>query len=206
MPKPVKADHALFLTTLALSVLGVAMVFSASTVWATEKMGDANHLWMRQVMAGSLGMAILFLLMKLDYHNYQKPAFVFTALSVVIGLCVFVFFLPTTRNTHRWIQLPGLSFQPSEMAKLALVLFLAYFLVLLTGALWRLGPFDREPTLPDVSFDPVRATLSLLAAHVVNLSILLTLAWKRGWHAGSIGAATCIFKRARRSTRTTAAG
>jgi len=128
MPKTVKADHTLFLTTLALTVLGVAMVFSASTVVATERFGDANYFWLRQLMAGALGMAILFLIMKVDYHVYQRPAVVFTALSVVVSLCVFVFFLPATRNTHRWIQLPGLSFQPSEMAKLALVTFLAYFL------------------------------------------------------------------------------
>jgi cell division protein FtsW len=128
MPKTVKADHALFLTTLALSVLGVAMVFSASTVWAAERVGDANYFWLRQVLSGSLGMAILFVLMKLDYHNYQKPAFIFSLLSLVVGLCVFVFFLPANRNTHRWIQFSGISFQPSEMAKIALVAFLAYFL------------------------------------------------------------------------------
>jgi cell division protein FtsW len=79
-------------------------------------------------MAGALGMAILFVIMKLDYHFYQKPAVVFSWLSVVVGLCAFVFFLPATGGTHRWIQLPGISFQPSEMAKLALVGFLAYFL------------------------------------------------------------------------------
>ena len=82
----------------------------------------------RQLMAGALGMAIMFVIMKVDYHLYQKPAVVFSALAVVVGLVRFVFFLPATRNTHRWIQLPGLSFQPSEMAKLALIVFLAYFL------------------------------------------------------------------------------
>ena len=128
MPKTLKPDHALFLTTLALVGLGVAMVFSASTVIAQEKFEDANYFWLRQLMAGALGMAILFVIMKLDYHVYQRPAFVFSALSLVVGLCVSVFFLPATRNTHRWIQLPGISFQPSEMAKLALVVFLAYFL------------------------------------------------------------------------------
>jgi cell division protein FtsW len=73
-------------------------------------------------------MAILFVIMKLDYHVYKKPAVVFTALSAAIGLCVLVFFLPARQQTHRWITLPGLSFQPSEMAKLALVAFLAYSL------------------------------------------------------------------------------
>jgi cell division protein FtsW len=128
MPKPVKPDHTLFLSTLSLSLLGIAMVFSASTVLGTERFGDANYFWLRQVMAGALGMATLFVIMKVDYHVYQKPAVIFTALSIVVSLCVFVFFLPATRNTHRWIQLPGISFQPSEMAKLAVVTFLAYFL------------------------------------------------------------------------------
>jgi cell division protein FtsW len=83
---------------------------------------------MRQFVAGALGITILFLIMKLDYHVYQRPAFIFTMLAAVISLCTFVFFMPATRNTHRWIQLPGMSFQPSEMAKLALVAYLAYFL------------------------------------------------------------------------------
>lgn len=116
------------MTTLTLVVLGVAMVFSASTVNAAERYGDANYFWLRQVMAGALGMALMFVVMKLDYHLYQKPAVVFTLVSAVVGLCVFVFFLPAIRGTHRWIQLPGFSFQPSEAAKLALVVFLAYFL------------------------------------------------------------------------------
>jgi cell division protein FtsW len=109
-------------------MLGVAMVFSASAVTAKDRFGDANLFWVRQLMAGGLGLAILFLIMKLDYHVYQRPAFIFSLLSAVIGLCVVVFFMPETRGTHRWIVLPGLSFQPSEMAKLGLVAFLAYFL------------------------------------------------------------------------------
>ena len=84
MPKTLKPDHALFLTTLTLVVLGVAMVFSASTVIAQDQFQDANHFWLRQMVAGALGMAILFVIMKLDYHVYQKPAFVFTALSAAL--------------------------------------------------------------------------------------------------------------------------
>lgn len=128
MPRTLKPDHALFLITLTLVLLGVAMVFSASTVIAKERYGDANYFWIRQLIAGALGMAILFVIMKLDYHVYQRPAFVFGMLSVVIGLCMVVFFLPPIRGTYRWIQFPGMSFQPSELAKLALVAFLAYFL------------------------------------------------------------------------------
>jgi len=128
MPKTLKPDHGLFLATLALVALGVAMVFSASTSIAQDKFGDANYFWVRQLMAGALGMAILFVIMKLDYHVYQRPAFVFTILAAAVGLCVSTLFFPPVRGTYRWIQLPGLSFQPSEMAKLALIAFLAYFL------------------------------------------------------------------------------
>jgi len=128
MPKTVKPDHALFLTTLALVVLGVVMVFSSSAMIAKARYGDANFFSLRQLMAAALGLATMFVLMKVDYHIYQKPVFVFSALAAVVSLCVFVFFLPETRSTHRWIQLPGISFQPSETAKLAVIVFLAYFL------------------------------------------------------------------------------
>ena len=128
MPKTLKPDHVLFVVTLALVVLGTAMVFSASTMFAQDRHGDANYYWMRQLMAGALGMAILFVIMKVDYHLYQRPAVVFTMLAAVVSLCTVVFFFPAARATHRWIQLPGISFQPSELAKLGLVVFLAYFL------------------------------------------------------------------------------
>jgi cell division protein FtsW len=128
MPKPTKTDHALFLTTLALGMLGVLMVFSSSAVMGNAKYGGATFFFLRQLVAGALGLAALFVIMKVDYHVYRKPAFVFTALAIVVGLCTVVFFLPAVRNTHRWIQLPGLSFQPSEVAKIMLIVFLAYFL------------------------------------------------------------------------------
>lgn len=128
MPKTVKPDHALFLTTLALVVLGVIMVFSSSAVIAKARYGDAMFFSFRQLLAGSLGLAAMFVIMKVDYHVYRKPAFVFSALAVAVGLCFVVFFLPEVRHTHRWIQLPGFSFQPSEMAKVVLIVFLAYFL------------------------------------------------------------------------------
>jgi cell division protein FtsW len=67
--------------------------------------------------------------MKLDYRRWNKPAIVFTLLGVTTLLLVAVFFLDRSHNTHRWIKLGGfMSFQPSELAKPALILFLAFFL------------------------------------------------------------------------------
>jgi cell division protein FtsW len=98
----------------------------------------------------------MFVIMKVDYHVFRKPAFVFSMLAVVVGLCLFVFFLPATGNTHRWIRLPGLSFQPSELAKLGLIVFLAYFLEK------RKGQINERLTLV-----PVGVIVGLLAALIV---------------------------------------
>ena len=70
----------------------------------------------------------MFALMRVDYHRFRQPAVVFSLLSVVTALLVLVYLLPSTANTHRWIRLASLSFQPAELAKLGMVVFLAYFL------------------------------------------------------------------------------
>jgi cell division protein FtsW len=128
MPKPVKPDYSLFLVTLALAVSGVVMVFSASAVWAGRNFGDPGYFSFKQVVAAALGLALMFLIMKVDYHHFKRPVVLFSLLSLAVALCAIALALPAIRGTHRWIQLPGFSFQPSELAKLVLVVFLAYFI------------------------------------------------------------------------------
>ncbi len=64
-------------------------------------------------MAGALGMAILFVIMKLDYHVYQKPAFVFSVLSLVVGLCV-VCVLPACDKKHASLDSASRAFRFSR--------------------------------------------------------------------------------------------
>ncbi len=116
------------MTTLTLVVVGVAMVFSSSAVLAKEWYGDPNHFSFRHVIVVLLGLVGMFTLIRVDYHRYRHPATVFSLLSVVTVLLVFAYLLPATANTHRWIRLAGLSFQPAELAKLSMIIFLAYFL------------------------------------------------------------------------------
>src|SRR5262245_8314101 len=104
------------------------MVFSSSAIVAKEKFGDPNYFSFKQLIFAALGLAVMFVVMKVDYHSYRHPAVVFSALGIVVGLLVVVFFLAAAANTHRWIQMVGFSVQPSELAKLALIFFLAYFL------------------------------------------------------------------------------
>ncbi|HLH32062.1 MAG TPA: putative lipid II flippase FtsW [Terriglobia bacterium] len=128
MAKKLKPDRILFFVTLVLVSFGIAMVFSSSAIVAKEKFGDPNYFSFKQLIFATLGLAVMFVVMKVDYHKYRHPAVVFSALGVVVSLLVMVFFLPATANTHRWIQLAGFSIQPSELSKLALICFLAYFL------------------------------------------------------------------------------
>jgi cell division protein FtsW len=128
MAKKLKPDRVLFLVTLVLAGFGVAMVFSSSAIVAKERFGDPNYFLLKQLISATLGLAVMFVIMKVDYHIYRRPAIVFSALALVVALLVLVFFLAASANTHRWIQLSGFSVQPSELAKLVLILFLAYFL------------------------------------------------------------------------------
>jgi cell division protein FtsW len=128
MARKLKPDWILFVTTLTLVLIGVLMVFSSSAVLAKEWYGDPNRFALRHVAAASLGLIAMFALMKVDYHRYRHPAVVFSLLSVVIVLLALAFLMPTSSNTHRWIRFAGLSFQPAELAKLSLIVFLAYFL------------------------------------------------------------------------------
>jgi len=128
MPKKLGPDWVLFLVTLVLAIFGIVMVFSSSAVMAKEVHGNPNYFSFKQLLAATLGLALMFLIMKVDYRKYRKPILVFSILSVAIGTLVLVYFLAPSANAHRWIQFPGISFQPSELAKIALVFFLAYFL------------------------------------------------------------------------------
>src|SRR6266403_1224855 len=130
MARKLKPDRILFLVTLILISFGVAMVFSSSAVMAKEKFGDPNYFWFKQLIFAAIGLAIMFIVMKVDYHVYRHPVIVFSALALVVALLVFVFFLAAAANTHRWIQFSGFSIQPSELAKLALIFFLAGLIVL----------------------------------------------------------------------------
>ena len=128
MAKRVSVDKTLFIVTLLLVFIGLVMVFSASAVMAQERFGSAYTFLFRQMAWAVAGLIAMVIAMNVDYRRYKQPAVVFSLLGVTLILLVAVFFLDRSHNTHRWLRLGMLSFQPSELAKPALILFLAYFL------------------------------------------------------------------------------
>jgi len=128
MAKRVSVDTWLFTITLLLVFVGLVMVFSASAVMAKERYGSGYHFLLRQLGWAAAGIVVMIGAMRLDYRRYRHPAVVFSFLGVTTLLLVAVFFLDRAHHTHRWIHWGAFSFQPSEMAKPALILFLAFFL------------------------------------------------------------------------------
>jgi cell division protein FtsW len=127
--KRVGIDKWLFGSTLLLVVIGVVMVFSASAVMAGERFGSPYHFLWRQLGWATAGLAAMGVLTKIDYRRWKHPGIVFSLLGGTTLLLVAVLFVDGAHNTHRWIRFGGvMSFQPSELAKPALILFLAFFL------------------------------------------------------------------------------
>lgn len=127
MPLSLQPDKKLFGVTLALCLIGAVMVFSASAVTAREQYGYGYFFLLRQAIWLAIGIAGMFALMNLDYRKLRQPRVVFTVLSLTLTMLIAVFFLDRSHATHRWIRLGPLSLQPSELAKLALIFFLAWF-------------------------------------------------------------------------------
>ena len=129
MAKRVGVDKWVFFTTLLLVVVGLAMVFSASAVVALDRFHSPYAYVGRQAGWAVAGVLLMVILMSVDYTRYNSPRFIYSALAVATVLLVSVFFFRDSHNTHRWIRFGSLfTFQPSEIAKPVLILFLAWFL------------------------------------------------------------------------------
>jgi cell division protein FtsW len=128
MARRSETDRWLFGVTLALCLLGAVMIFSASAVTAEALYGHSYFFVARQAAWLVIGLLGMFALMKMDYHRLREPAVVYTALCAVLVLLVGAFFLDKSHATHRWIKIGPVNVQPSELAKLAVILYLAWFL------------------------------------------------------------------------------
>src|SRR6202451_957795 len=128
MPRSLQHDRQLFGVTLALCLIGAVMVFSASAMTAREWHGNAYYFLLRQLVWIALGIAGMFWLMNTDYRKLRQPRVIFTALGVTLVLLIAVFFLDRSHATHRWVRMGPLSLQPSEIAKLVVIFYLAWFL------------------------------------------------------------------------------
>ncbi|WP_067931576.1 stage V sporulation protein E [Alicyclobacillus kakegawensis] len=122
-----KMDVVIVAATLCLLALGVTMVHSASSVVSVERFGDPFYFTKRQLLWAALGVALMLVLSGYDYHRWRRLAPAIAAISFV--LLVVVLPLGQSRNgSQAWLGIGSFGIQPSEFAKLALILFLAHYL------------------------------------------------------------------------------
>jgi cell division protein FtsW len=175
MAKRVSVDRWLFTVTMLLVFVGLVMVFSASAVMARERFGSPYAFLSKQLIWAVAGLAAMVVAMRVDYRRYKHPALVFSLMGFTTLLLISVFFLDRSHNTHRWIHAGGFSFQPSELAKPVLILFLAYFLN------------SRARTIDDV-----RNTLLPAAVPLIVFLGLIVMEPDLGTAIACAGIAACI--------------
>jgi cell division protein FtsW len=128
MARTLKSDKLLFWATLLLVGVSVVMVYSASAIQALDKHQFSGYVLLRQLTWAVLGVVLLLIVMRIDYHTYRRPALIWTAMGISVVLLMSVFFFPERNGTRRWIAFQTISIQPSELAKLVAILFAAAIL------------------------------------------------------------------------------
>src|SRR5215813_3406103 len=123
MVEGLRWDLWLAATAIGLTLFGVIMVYSASL--GTR---NPNAFLYGQIRWAALGLIVMLIVRRIDYHKLGTPGFIYGFLGICALLLLMVFLFPTVNNAHRWIIFKGFSAQPSELAKLALAIFLAWFL------------------------------------------------------------------------------
>jgi len=120
-----KSAYILFLAVLGLLVIGIVMLFSTSA-FARDSHGDVYFFIRRQAIWFGIGLAVCILAALIDYHFWQRTWWLWFALALVgLMLCYFPHIGMRLNGSRRWIGVGPLTFQPSELAKLAAIVFLA---------------------------------------------------------------------------------
>ena len=128
MARKLKSDKLLFTATLLLVCTGVVMVYSASAVMAMEKWNQPYFFLVKQLAWVVMGLAAMPIIMRIDYRNYRQPAVIWAGLAVAVITLIAVLFGPERNGATRWLAIGGLGIQPSELAKIAIVIFIAALL------------------------------------------------------------------------------
>ncbi|HTG88058.1 MAG TPA: putative lipid II flippase FtsW [Pyrinomonadaceae bacterium] len=157
MARKLAPDKWLFAATVGLALFGVVMVYSASAVIAQQENQNQFHYVIKQGVWVGIGFGVMLLMMQFNYQLLKNRRLVYGLLFVCSIALMSVFAFGAVNGAHRWIKLPGFSLQPSEVSKLALIIFLAYVLEKRAG---EEGDFFR-------TFLPCGVVTAWLAALVV---------------------------------------
>lgn len=175
--KPVRTgnyDIFLIFFVLLLTGLGIVMIFSASSTLAAKRFGDSYHFLNRQAIFACIGGCVLFMVSAIDYRFYKKFVYLFLIISAGLLLAThFSGYSHSAGGAARWVRFPGFSVQPSEIARISMIMYLAYSLS---------GKQDRVQEF-SIGFLPHAVVFCLLGLLIItqpdfgSVVILGTLTW-----------------------------
>ena len=129
MARKLKSDKVLFLATLLLVCASVVMVYSASAVLAMGRFQQPPWFFLlKQVVWAVVGVGLLAAAMRVDYRLLRNPSVIRAGLAICVAALIVVLFGPAINGTRRWLSIAGVGIQPSELAKVAVILFTAAIL------------------------------------------------------------------------------
>ncbi|MBN2430947.1 MAG: putative lipid II flippase FtsW [Acidobacteria bacterium] len=120
-------DRGLFIATLFLVGFGLVMIFNASLPISLGRFGQPHFLFYRQLMWTGIGFFIFFASTQVSLRLLQQKWVVYGLIILTAGLLLLVFTQTPINGTRRWIHMAGVSFQPSELAKLTVIIFVAWY-------------------------------------------------------------------------------
>src|SRR5256885_2182947 len=128
MARKLAPDKWLFAATTGVALFGVVMGFSASAIIAEKENGNQFYYVIKQGMWVAIGFFVMLLAMQFNYQQLKNRRLVYSLLLICTLGLLGVFGFSSINGAHRWLKLAGFSLQPSEISKLSLIIFLAYFL------------------------------------------------------------------------------
>ena len=172
MAKKLAFDKVFFTVVLVLLAGGLVMVYSASmSGGAAAPATGGLHPFLKQLVAAVVGLAAMGVAMHIDYRQLRRPMVLYAVVGFVLLLLLAVLFSPPVNGSRRWLFVGGLSVQPSELAKIAVVLFLTYQI----DKKW--GRVNQPAVLvPCISMTALAVVLILLEPDLGTAGILVVIA------------------------------
>ena len=124
-----KVDYLLLIAVITISIFGVIMIYSASYVWAAYKFNDPFKYLKHQLLFLVIGLILMRFISKTDYKIYYEKSNLILLISLILLILVIIPGIGTIRNGSRsWFGIGSFGIQPSEAAKLALIIFTSKYL------------------------------------------------------------------------------
>lgn len=164
-------DYTLLFVVLFLVCFGLIMIYSTSSYVGATRYNNPAYWFRRQAIFAVLGIIAMFIVSRIDYHIYQRFSILFYVVAIILQ--VIVLFQPATKGASRWIKLGPISFQPSEISKIALILFLAHVITLTANQIHK---FKKMITIVALAL-PVFALVAVenMSTSIVILAVALIM-------------------------------